>query len=235
MERGLDPPGYPSDMATPQQDERPGAATWVPQGGDLDALRQALQSCRGCDLHRDATQAVMGRGTAEARLVLLGEQPGDQEDKQGAPFVGPAGRVLVSALDEAEIARDAVYVTNVVKHFRFRPRGKQRIHQSPTQAHVTACAPWLEAELAQLRPAGVVLLGGTAGKALYGTSFRVGESRGVLTDWPERIPLDHPPAWVLPTIHPSAVLRAEEHQQEMYDGLVADLRLAARTLGPQAP
>ena len=173
----------------------------------------------------------MGEGSSRARLVLLGEQPGDQEDRAGTPFVGPAGRVLDSALDEAGIDRKDTYVTNVVKHFRFRsPRGKQRLHRSPTQAHVTACAPWLQAELALLRPEGVVLLGATAGKALYGTSFRVGEARGAPAEWPDRLPTDHPPQWVLATIHPSAVLRARDQRHEAYEGLVADLRLAAQTL-----
>ena len=173
----------------------------------------------------------MGEGSSEARLVLLGEQPGDQEDRAGEPFVGPAGRVLDSALAEAGIARKDIYVTNVVKHFRFRnARGKQRIHQSPTQAHVVACSPWLEAELALLRPVGVVLLGGTAGKALYGTSFRVGESRGALMPWPDRVPAQHVPEWVIATTHPSAVLRAEDRRHDVLAGLVADLRLAARSM-----
>lgn len=211
-------------------EDRPGAQQWVPEGATLETLREAAQGCRGCELYADATQTVMGRGDPHARLVLLGEQPGDQEDQRGEPFVGPAGRVLVSALDDAGIDRADTYRTNVVKHFRWRGRGKQRIHQSPAQAHVTACAPWLEAEFSLLRPTGVVLLGGTAGKALYGTGFRVGEARGVLTDWPlDRIPLERPPAWVLPTTHPSAVLRADD-RQAVYDGLVADLRLVVQAL-----
>jgi uracil-DNA glycosylase len=210
--------------------ERPGAAQWVPASGGIGALREAVQQCRGCELWEDATQAVLGAGPLKARLVLLGEQPGDQEDRKGEPFVGPAGRVLDDALRDAGIEREDTYVTNVVKHFRFRPRGKQRIHQSPTQAHVTACAPWLDAELDLLRPVGAVLLGGTAGKALFGSSFKVGEARGVLTDWPERIPAQHPPQWVLATTHPSAVLRAEDRRDEVYDGLVADLRIAAEAL-----
>jgi DNA polymerase len=214
-------------MADP---ERPGAQQWVPDHASLAELREAAQHCRGCELYRDATQVVMGQGLKRARLVLLGEQPGDQEDQQGEPFVGPAGRVLTTALDDAGIDRKDTYRTNVVKHFRWRgTRGKQRIHQGPTQMHVAACGPWLVAEFRELRPVGVVLLGGTAGKAVYGSKFRVGEARGTLTDWPDRFPVDHPPAWVLPTTHPSAVLRADD-RDAVYDGLVADLEVAAQAL-----
>jgi DNA polymerase len=211
-------------------EDRPGAQRWVPEHPTIDGLREAAQDCRGCELYRDATQAVMGSGAGDARLVLLGEQPGDQEDRQGEPFVGPAGKVLDRALDDAGVDRDEVYRTNVVKHFRWRGRGKRRIHQSPSTVHVTACGPWLVAEFSVLRPEGVVLLGGTAGKAVYGTAFRVGEMRGRLADWPERFPLTNPPAWVLPTIHPSAVLRADD-RDAAYDGLVADLRVAVGALG----
>ena len=134
-------------MADGDDHERPGAQRWVPDGGTLPELREAVQACRGCELYRDATQAVLGEGPKKARLVLLGEQPGDQEDRQGRPFVGPAGQVLVRALADAGIDRADTYRTNVVKHFRWRARGKQRIHQTPTQAHATACRPWLVAEL----------------------------------------------------------------------------------------
>lgn len=208
-------------------DDRPGAQQWVPGAPTLPTLREALQECRGCELWRDATQAVMGEGDPAAALVLLGEQPGDQEDQQGRPFVGPAGRVLVKALGDAGIDPGSTYRTNVVKHFRWSERrGRQRIHQTPTSKHVGACAPWLSAELALLRPTGVVLLGGTAGKAVFGPSFRVGESRRSLMEWPERLPTARPPDWVLPTTHPSAVLRADD-RDAAYDGLVADLRVAA--------
>jgi uracil-DNA glycosylase family protein len=210
-------------------EERPGAGRWVPERATLSQLREAAQDCRGCELYRDATQAVMGRGSERARLVLLGEQPSDQEDLQGEPFVGPAGKVLVRALDDAGIDLEDTYRTNVVKHFRWRGRGKRRIHQTPNQVHVTACAPWLVAELRELRPAGVVLLGGTAGKLVFGASFKVGETRGRLVDWPERFPVDDPPDWVLPTTHPSAVLRADD-RDAVYDGLVADLEVAAEAL-----
>jgi DNA polymerase len=215
-------------------EERPGAQRWVPDGASLPELREAIASCRGCELYRDATQAVMGDGLAKARLVLLGEQPGDQEDKQGKPFVGPAGHLLAKALDDAGIDRSDTYRTNVVKHFRWRARGKQRIHQTPNQTHVTACGPWLVAEFARLRPTGVVVLGGTAGKLVFGSSFRVGEMRGVLVDWPERFPVDNPPDWVLPTTHPSAVLRAEDERDAAYEGLVADLVVAAEALAGSA-
>jgi len=210
-------------------EERPGAGRWVPPDATLDELREAARACRGCELYRDATQVVMGDGPARARLVLLGEQPGDQEDKQGKPFVGPAGKLLAKALDDAGIDRADTYRTNVVKHFRWRGRGKQRIHQTPGQAHATACSPWLVAEFARLQPAGVVLLGGTAGKLVFGSAFRVGDARGRLVDWPERFPVERPPDWVLPTTHPSAVLRAED-RDAVYDGLVADLRVAAQAL-----
>jgi DNA polymerase len=206
---------------------RPGAQAWVPERPTLAALREAAQACRGCELYRDATQAVMGEGRRDAALMLLGEQPGDREDQLGEPFVGPAGRVLDEAIAEVGIRPEDVFKTNVVKHFRWKgTRGKQRIHQSPSRAHVAACGPWLEAELGLVRPTGVVLLGGTAGKAVYGSSFRVGEARGALREWPASFAVRHPPAWVLATTHPSAVLRADD-RRSAYEGLVADLRVAA--------
>ena len=212
-------------------EERPGAGRWVPEKASLTELRTAAQDCRGCELYQEATQVVMGRGSAKARLVLLGEQPGDQEDQEGEPFVGPAGKLLDRALADAGIDPADTYWTNVVKHFRWRGhRGKRRIHQNPTQQHVAACGPWLVAEFRVLKPAGVVLLGGTAGKAVYGSSFKVGEARGTLVDWPDRFPVDHAPTWVLPTTHPSAVLRADD-RDAVYDGLVADLAVAAGALG----
>ncbi|WP_435771772.1 UdgX family uracil-DNA binding protein [Nocardioides sp. SYSU DS0651] len=213
-------------------DERPGAAEWVPDDPTLPLLREAVQACRGCELYRDATQGVMGDGDPDARLVLLGEQPGDKEDQEGEPFVGPAGRLLDEALSDAGIAPASVFKTNVVKHFRWSgTRGKRRIHQSPHKAHVAACSPWLEAEFRVLRPTGVVLLGGTAGKLVFGSSFKVGEARGRPVPWPEStLAVANPPAWVLPTTHPSAVLRARDERQASYDALVADLRVAADRL-----
>lgn len=216
----------------PARDATPGAQSWVPEHPTLPALHEAVQGCRGCDLYRDATQAVMGSGDAGASLVLLGEQPGDREDLAGEPFVGPAGKVLDRALADAGIEPGDTYVTNAVKHFRFdRRRGQQRIHKSPSRSQVIACSPWLAAELEVVGPRGVVVLGGTAGKAVYGTSFKVGEQRGRLLDWPtEGYVVPRPPAWVLATIHPSAVLRSQE-REEMYAGLVADLAVAAKALG----
>src|SRR3954452_4714004 len=215
----------------PTRSDCPGAQAWVPDQPSLTALREAVQDCRGCDLYRDATQAVMESGEARAPLPLLGEQPGDREDLAGEPFVGPAGKVLDRALADAGIDPDDTYVTNAVKHFRFERRGKQRIHKSPSRGHVAACGPWLAAELEVVAPRGVVILGGTAGKAIYGSSFKVGEQRGRLLDWPtELYAVPRPPEWVVATIHPSAVLRSQE-RDELYAGLVADLSLAARTLG----
>jgi uracil-DNA glycosylase family protein len=211
-------------------EERPGAEAWVPERISLQSLHEAAQGCRGCDLYREATQAVMGEGRRDAALMLLGEQPGDQEDRQGHPFVGPAGRILDEALEAAGIAADDIFTTNVVKHFRWSgTRGKRRIHQSPSRAHVAACRPWLEAELQLVRPDGVVLLGGTAGKAVYGASFRVGASRGRRLEWPSTMPARRTPEWVLATIHPSAVLRADD-QATAYDDLVADLEVAVDLL-----
>ncbi|QWF23462.1 UdgX family uracil-DNA binding protein [Nocardioides sp. LMS-CY] len=208
-------------------EQRPGATEWVPDRLSLTSLREAVQECRGCELYRDATQGVMGDGRRDAALLLLGEQPGDREDQQGEPFVGPAGRVLDDALTDVGIDPREVFKTNVVKHFRWSgTRGKRRIRQSPSRAHVAACGPWLDAELRLVRPIGVVLLGGTAGKAVYGTSFKVGEARGQLRDWPESFPVARPPEWVLATTHPSAVLRADD-RRSAYDALVADLRVAA--------
>jgi uracil-DNA glycosylase family protein len=215
-------------------EDRPGAAQWLPERRTPGSLRAAVQDCRGCELHEAATQAVMGEGAADADLMVVGEQPGDQEDRQGKPFVGPAGKLLAHALEEAGIDPDRVYRTNVVKHFRFSgTRGKQRIHQSPTRSHVVACSPWLVAELELVRPTGVLLLGGTAGKALYGSSFRVGESRGRPAPWPQdagdEVRSDHVPDFVSVTTHPSAVLRSRDREADR-EQLVSDLRVVAEAL-----
>jgi uracil-DNA glycosylase len=211
-------------------EQRPGAQEWVPERRTMRTLRAAVQECRGCELYEDATQAVLGNGPVDAPLMLVGEQPGDREDREGKPFVGPAGRLLDKALADADIDPESVFRTNAVKHFRFSgTRGKQRIHKSPSRVHVAACGPWLVAELELVRPAGVVLLGGTAGKALYGSSFRVGETRGRLQDWPEdfggAVRSEFEPGWVLPTTHPSAVLRSRDRDED-YELLVRDLRVA---------
>lgn len=225
----------------------PGAQKFIPPRADtLDDLRAAAAGCRGCELYRDASQTVFGRGDASARVVFVGEQPGDLEDQKGLPFVGPAGRLLRRAVDDARLDPGHIYLTNAVKHFRFELRGKRRIHQTPDRVHVTACRPWLVAEFAQLRPEIVVVLGATAAKALLGPTFRVTRQRGELLPWPEsaqhpedfrRVPVDSaggvadaPPARLLATIHPSAVLRADD-QDKAYEGLVADLTVAARALG----
>jgi len=186
----------------------------------LKQLAAEAASCQACDLYRNATQTVFGRGAANARLFLVGEQPGDQEDKAGDPFVGPAGRILDKALEEVGLSRDAVYLTNAVKHFKWTAKGKRRIHQRPSAREVGACHPWLEGELAAVDPDVVVLLGATAGQALFGSKFRVGASRGKVLDLDGRA--------VVATIHPSAVLRSQEpaDRDEQYAGLVADLRRA---------
>jgi uracil-DNA glycosylase len=193
----------------------------------IDQLRAAATECRACGLWARATQTVFGAGSNRARVLLLGEQPGDMEDRQGAPFVGPAGRILDEALEAAGIDRHETYVTNVVKHFKWRraPRGKRRIHQRPDRAEIAACRPWLEAEVARIGPELVVCLGATAGQALFGSTFRVTRQRGQV------LPTDlGPPA--IATIHPSAVLRAadEAARQEAIESLVDDLRVVAASL-----
>ncbi|GHF86809.1 UdgX family uracil-DNA binding protein [Streptomyces griseosporeus] len=203
------------------------AAPFVPERGGLPALREAAAGCRGCPLHRAATQTVFGSGDAHARVMLVGEQPGDQEDRQGRPFVGPAGKLLDRALADAGIDPAEAYVTNAVKHFKFtqaEPK-KRRIHKAPTLREMTACGPWLAAELALVEPDLIVVLGATAGKALLGSSFRVTEVRGTVLEREihgrqERL---------VPTVHPSSVLRADD-RETAYEGLVHDLETAARAL-----
>lgn len=219
---------------------RPGASAWVPGERSLETLRAAAPACRGCELWEPASQVVFSAGRPTARLVLVGEQPGDQEDRAGEPFVGPAGHLLDKALRDAGIDRAEVYVTNAVKHFHFTQSGagKRRIHQTPELAHLVACRPWLAAELGVVDPEVVVCLGATAAKALLGKDFRVTKSRGQL--FPHRASVDaEPSAWLMATLHPSAVLRAgtglngEEKQaahDTAYDSLVADLRVAAAAL-----
>jgi uracil-DNA glycosylase len=190
---------------------------------ELAELRRDAAECTACELYADATQTVFGSGHPGASMMLIGEQPGDREDIAGEPFVGPAGRVLDRALGRAGVARSDVYVTNVVKHFRFRREGKVRIHRTPGVEHVRACLPWLHAELASVGPQLLVTLGSTAAKALLGTAFRLTQHRGEILEYANR-PL-------LATIHPSAVLRGpKDRQAEMFDDLVADLELAARTV-----
>jgi len=213
--------------------QQPGAQQWVPPGADLDALRAAARDCRGCELYENATQTVFSKGSAAPRVVLVGEQPGDQEDRQGLPFVGPAGRLLDTALDDAGLDPAEAYVTNAVKHFRFTQDGpgKRRIHQTPDASHIGACAPWLSAELAILDPEIVVTLGATAGRAMLGPSFRVTKQRGMLIPLPERLDEEttRHARYLVATIHPSAVLRADD-RDAAYAGLVADLKVAADAL-----
>ena len=217
------------------------AAEFVPQGVGLDGLRAAAENCRGCDLYRGATQTVFSKGPVSARLVLVGEQPGDVEDRRGEPFVGPAGKLLDRAIADAGLDPSQTYTTNAVKHFKFTaaPSGKRRIHATPDGTEIGACRPWLVAEFAVLDPEVVVALGATAAKALFGPSFRVTKSRGALLPWPASaaVPEDfvrdddaaHGSAFALATIHPSAVLRADD-RDVAYAGLVSDLSVAARAL-----
>jgi DNA polymerase len=208
------------------------ATPFLPSGGDLAAHRRAAADCHGCPLYENATQTVFGRGDASARVVLVGEQPGDQEDRQGEPFVGPAGRLLDKALAEAGIDRDTAYVTNAVKHFKFTvvpERGKRRIHKAPSLREMSACKPWLRAELELIHPEVVVALGATAAKALMGGSFRVSKDRGNLLTLPGTGEDGH----VVATVHPSAILRADD-REAAYAGLVSDLKVAARALNGQA-
>jgi uracil-DNA glycosylase family protein len=201
------------------------AAELIPERPTLPRLREAADGCRACGLWRSGTQTVFGAGPRRARVMLVGEQPGDQEDRAGKPFVGPAGRVLDEALAAAEIARDDAYVTNAVKHFKWKAgRGKRRLHQRPDAAEVRACRPWLEAELEVVRPELLVLLGATAAQSLLGPSFRVTRERGRLLD-SDLAPL------VTATVHPSSILRGEpEEREEAMAALVSDLRGAARAL-----
>jgi uracil-DNA glycosylase len=213
-----------------------------PTGVGLDGVRDAAAHCHACPLWEPATQTVFGKGPADARVVFVGEQPGDVEDRKGEPFVGPAGKLLDRALEEAGIDRTQTYVTNAVKHFRFTQSGKRRIHQTPGTEHITACRPWLDAELALLDPELVICLGATAAKAMFGPSFRITKQRGQLVprepaaggegtlfDEPEDAAVKS--GWIMATAHPSAVLRVpEEGRQAAYDALVADLEIAAKAL-----
>ena len=201
------------------------ATPFLPERRSLKALREAAAGCRGCHLWRGATQTVFGEGAAKGRVMLVGEQPGDREDRTGHPFVGPAGGELDRALEAAGIDRAAAYVTNVVKHFKFEERGKRRIHATPKKFEVDACRPWLDAELRVVKPEVLVILGATAGKALLGSKFTIRDSRGRPID-SDLAPL------VTATIHPSAILRApdDEARRREREGLVRDLRAVAEEL-----
>ncbi|HKN38235.1 MAG TPA: UdgX family uracil-DNA binding protein [Acidimicrobiia bacterium] len=199
----------------------------MPDSTDLDELRAAAAGCKACDLWERATQTVFGEGARGAEIMLVGEQPGDQEDRQGHPFVGPAGRVLDEALEEAGIDRGRVYITNVAKHFNWTPRGKRRIHQKLNAEEIAACRPWLVAELRAVKPTMLICLGATAAQALLGRQFRVTRDRGRLLDSP-LAPM------VLATVHPSSILRAADDETRGVEmkHFVEDLRAAAEAVAP---
>jgi DNA polymerase len=200
------------------------AADLIPPRPSLRSLERAAAGCRACPLWKSGTQTVFGAGPRHARLVLVGEQPGDEEDRAGLPFVGPAGRLLDAVLEEAGIARDDAYVTNVVKHFKWVPRGRRRLHQKPNAREIGACLPWLEAEIELLQPKALVLLGATAAQAILGASFRVSTQRGRF------VKSDLAPI-VMATVHPSSVLRARDDREAARRALVADLAKLAAKLG----
>jgi DNA polymerase len=201
----------------------PTAQPFLPDKPTLTALRDAVRRCKGCPLYADATQAVFGEGLLKAEVMLVGEQPGDQEDKEGAPFVGPAGKLLDKALDAAGIDRRTTYVTNAVKHFKWRARGTRRIHDKPTWTEQQACRPWLEAELALIKPRALVLLGATAAQSCLGKDFRLTKHRGEALD-------SDLAELVTATLHPSAVLRGND-REALFAGLVDDLRQVATFVG----
>jgi uracil-DNA glycosylase len=204
------------------------ATPFLPERRSLSALREAAAGCRGCHLWEPATQTVFGAGRAGARVMFVGEQPGDREDRAGEPFVGPAGRELDKALEAVGIAREEVYITNMVKHFKFEERGKRRMHQTPRRFEIDACRPWLDEELKAVEPAALVILGATAGKGLLGASFRVTRERGR--------PLDSDLApTVVATIHPSAILRAPDDEARMREreAFTRDLAVVAKALGAE--
>jgi DNA polymerase len=207
-------------MASMPAGAQQSAAPFVPASRTLPVLQEAVQHCRGCDLYQNATQAVFGEletgGKAKktrAAIMMIGEQPGDQEDQQGRPFVGPAGRFLDKCLEAVEIDRRKVYVTNAVKHFRWEPRGKLRIHKKPSMKEIHACRPWLDAELEAVRPKLIVCLGATAAQALLGTKFKITKSHGVIQKAE-----DLPP--VIATLHPSAILRARTEEDRERDSKI---------------
>ena len=201
------------------------ASEFIPEGGGLKAAREAAAGCRGCHLYEHATQTVFGEGPRSARIMLVGEMAGDREDREGHPFVGPAGRELDRALEAAGIERHEVYVTNVVKHFKFEERGKRRIHQTPRKGEVDACMPWLDTEIKLIRPRGIVTLGATAAKALLGSGFRLTQHRGELLE------SAHAP-FLTATIHPSAIVRDRDQasREAEREALASDLRALARAV-----
>jgi uracil-DNA glycosylase len=209
-------------MATLRQSS---AADFLPRRRTLESLRASARSCKGCDLYKNATQTVFGEGPKDASAMFVGEQPGDMEDRQGRPFVGPAGRLLDKALVDAHIPRDEVYVTNAVKHFKWIQRGKRRLHQKPSIRQVVACRPWLEAEIEVVHPKVIVCLGATAALAIVGKTVRITQERGKFFDTDSG-------AAVLITIHPSSIyrLREKDEQEKEYRRFVTEMKLVARKL-----
>ncbi len=201
------------------------AAEYIPDGPTLEKLREAAAACRACHLWELGTQTVFGEGSSDAQVMFVGEQPGDQEDQEGRPFVGPAGKLLDRALEEAGIDRSLAYVTNAVKHFKWEARGKRRIHAKPNWTELAACRPWLDAELAVVSPRVLVCLGATAAQSLLGKQFRVTQHRG---EWVESELAEH----VTATIHPSAILRQrdDESRRRELAAFVDDLRIVAGVL-----
>ncbi len=205
---------------------QPGAERFLPHTRDLAVVRAAAAGCRGCDLWRPATQTVFGEGPERPDVVLVGEQPGDREDREGHPFVGPAGHVLDTALERSGLDGVRIYKTNAVKHFRFKERGKRRLHEPPLRSQVVACRPWLRAEIELLAPPLLVLLGAVAAQSLLGRDFKVSTQRGVVSDPPDGLPA------VIATVHPSSILRGpDDERHARMDAFVADLKLAARKFG----
>lgn len=196
------------------------AADWVPAAHELKALRTAAPECRGCELYRHATQIVFGEGPPDSKVVMVGEVPGDEEDRKGHPFVGPAGRLLDKALHESGLDREKIYVTNAVKHFKFVERGKRRIHEKPSAMEISACRPWLEAELDAVKPELIVCLGATAAQSLMGRDFRITASRAQF--FPHRLAKE-----LVATVHPSAILRMPDAFEEEYAKFVHDLEIIA--------
>jgi uracil-DNA glycosylase len=216
-------------MSSDKNNAHAPAEALISQRMTIESLREAAAGCKACELWEKGTQTVFGEGRSTSKVMMVGEQPGDREDVEGRPFVGPAGRILDDALEAAGIDRANVYLTNAVKHFRWERRGKRRLHSKPAQVHVRACRPWLEAEIEVIRPRLVVLLGATAAQSVMGTKFKVTQRRGEVLASPLGVP-------VLATVHPSSILRSPDDlaRREAMEGLVADLKAVARRLGSAA-
>lgn len=214
-----------SDGSTTVRAKAADATPWVPERHTITAMREAVQACRGCPLYQRATQAVFGDGPVKARLLIMGEVPGDKEDLAGHPFVGPAGRLLDEALEQAGLSRRKVYLTNAVKHFKWEPKGARRMHSRPSAREITACRPWWEAEVEAVHPETILCLGATAAQAVLGRSFRLTKQRG------ELLPSAYAPS-ILATYHPSAILRAPkpEQRQELRAAFFADVSRAAASI-----